>query len=90
MIISPTNLINASRAGLSKAFETHYINDRILATGQLIETIEYHVDCENTTNKWFINNQYYTKPYLDKEDTTKIDYYTEEEFVMAYIERCIE
>ncbi len=48
-----------------------YINDRVLATGMLVQNINYHVDCE------------------DKKHNEKIDYYTEEEFVMYYVEECI-
>lgn len=66
-----------------------YVNDRILATGQLVENIYYHTDCENSTNKWFIENNFWDGKKLNKKDTTKIDYFTEEEFVMEYVERCL-
>ncbi len=48
-----------------------YINDRVMATGQLIENINYHIDCKGIKHN------------------ENIDYFTEEEFVMYYVERCI-
>jgi len=52
--------------------ETHqYINDRILATGKLVENINHQVDCNN-----------------EKQDE-RIDYFSEEEFVMHYVEECL-
>ena len=70
-----------------KSYE--YINDRVVATGKLIEKIEYHVDCENSTNKFTLVSDYHRGWYFDSEDTTKIDYFTEEEFVMAYVDECL-
>lgn len=66
-----------------------YINDRVIATGKLIEKIEYHVDCENLTKKWTLQHGWPGKKFVS-EDTTKIDYFTEEEFVMTYVNRCID
>lgn len=59
-----------SRSTKSELYQ--YVNDRILATGQLIENINYWVDCNE--NKHHEN----------------IDHFTEEEFVMYYVEECIE
>ena len=66
-----------------------YINERIVATGKLIEKIEYHVDCNNSTDKYILTHTW-VGTHFESKDTTKIDYFTEEEFVMAYVERCIE
>ena len=49
-----------------------YNNERILATGHIIENFNYHVDCEGKKHK------------------EKIDYFTEEEFVMYYVGECIQ
>lgn len=70
-----------------KSYE--YINERIVATGKLIENIKYHVDCENSTNKYILTHDYHRGTYFQPQDTTKIDYFTEEEFVMTYVDRCI-
>lgn len=49
-----------------------YVNDRVVATGKLVQNINYHLDCE------------------DVKHNEQIDYFTEEEFVMYYVEECIE
>lgn len=53
-----------------KSYE--YVNERVLATGMLIENINYHVDCNQVKHN------------------EKIDYFTEEEFVMYYVNQCVE
>lgn len=49
-----------------------YINERVVATGKLIESINYWVDCN------------------EEKSAEKIDFFTEEEFVMYYVEECID
>ncbi len=48
-----------------------YINERIVATGQLVQNISYHTDCEGNKHNEII------------------DYYSEEEFVMYYVQECL-
>ena len=48
-----------------------YVTERILATGDMIKYIEYHVDCN------------------DKKHNEIINYYTEGDAVMYYVDSCI-
>lgn len=49
-----------------------WVNQEVLATGQLVQNVSYHVDCEG------------------KETEKIVDYYTENEFVMYYVDHCIQ
>jgi hypothetical protein len=68
-----------------------WVTEGILATGQLLKNISYHIDCNNSTltpdcfDGWYGGDE--TK--LCRSDTKQIDYYTEGEFVMYYVNRCI-
>lgn len=59
-------------SGSIKGESYQYITERVLATGQLVQNMTYHTDCN------FIRSN------------IKVDYYSEAEFVMYYVDRCIE
>lgn len=48
-----------------------YVTERVLATGTLVQNIQYHLDCNEVKSK------------------EVIDYYTESEFVMYYVDKCL-
>lgn len=48
-----------------------YVTERVLATGQLVENTQFHIDCNG------------------EKSNEKINYYTESEFVMYYVDNCI-
>lgn len=58
--------------GSVKGKSYEYVNERVLATGMLIEDINYHVDCNEVKHN------------------ENVDYFTEEEFVMYYVDECVE
>ena len=77
-----------------------YVTEGVLATGQLVKSISYHLDCENSTLNpiVLIHNCYgYGYGRLDgncnyvesRIETKVINYYTESEFVMYYVNKCI-
>ena len=77
-----------------------YVTEGVLATGQLIEHIEYNLDCENSTLGPEESNCYYSiyytydgsyNPQMScfRPETKQVDYYTESEFVMYYVDHCI-
>ena len=70
-----------------------YVTEGVLATGQLPKNISYHIDCQNSSlglphpdfNHW----TYQSQPDQVRDETKLINYYTESEFVMYYVNRCI-
>jgi hypothetical protein len=62
-----------------------YITEGVLATGQLIKHISYHLDCENNT-EYTSDNSWHQ---IETVDTKQIEYFTESEFVMEYVNKCI-
>ena len=71
-----------------------WVTEGILATGQLVKNISYHLDCENSTLSLprddFEHWTYQPQPPKTRDDTKVIEYYTESEFVMYYVTKCIE
>lgn len=73
-----------------------WVNTEISATGMLPEIITYHLDCNNgtldkvvrTDYSYYNGHKYNQREY--RLDTKKIDYYTESELVMYYVNNCIE
>jgi hypothetical protein len=49
-----------------------YVTEQTLATGQLVQSTKYHLNCNN------------------EESDRLTDFYTESEFIMYYVERCLQ
>jgi hypothetical protein len=49
-----------------------YVTERVSATGQLVQNMKYHINCNEIKSNEII------------------DYYTESEFVMYYVDKCIQ
>lgn len=80
-----------------------WVTEGVLATGQLIKYIEYYLDAYNSTlrpigisaceNYLYFDYRSYVSPcmdfHIDYEETKKVAYYSESDFVMYYISRCL-
>lgn len=78
-----------------------WINKENLATGNLIKNAKYHLDCKNSTLFWkiqYICNDGKVFPSETSQciggrnkikDTKELEYYSKEDFIMYYVDRCI-
>lgn len=78
-----------------------WVNTENVATGKLIKTAKYHLDCKDSTLFW--KSQYICDSGLvfpDEtsncgnghnrvKDTRKLTFYTESDFVMYYVDKCV-
>lgn len=81
----------------SKQVEVHltqWVNERVAATGQLVDNITIHTDCNNASTVKYDDafrdlNKHQACTFLDC-FVPRITYYSTADFVMYYTERCIE
>lgn len=78
-----------------------WVNTENLATGKLIKTAKYHLDCKNSTLYWKVQYVCSNGKVFPEEtsscynghntirDTKILTYYTESDFVMHYANNCI-
>jgi len=79
-----------------------WVTNENLATGRLVKNLTYHLDCNNETHHWYTGtvcvsgkkNPMETPSCLvkseGKQDTRRYKYYDEKDFVLYYVERCLE
>ena len=76
-----------------------YVTEGILATGQLVENISYHIDCHNSTEplegqcngggRCSSNGGPWHCCEGGPMDTVITNYYSESDFVMYYVNKCV-
>ena len=80
-----------------------YVYPEILTKKKLIKTLSYHLNCDNSTEYWYVNpyqewrflNDDYHCPnevsdYPIRPDTKNYTYYEPSDFVNFYVENCID
>lgn len=67
-----------------------WVYDESVATGKLPKSVRFHADCNNETQKLDLKRNWDYKEIIKYTNTRSVSYFSEEDFVMFYVNNCIE